>query len=197
MPGPPQLGAMPALSRRSTLTAMSAVLPWSGPAASAAAGPWEALRSGAIVLFRHAHAPGAGDSPGMRLDDCSTQRNLDGAGRAQAKRIGERLRAEGVTVGAVLTSRWCRAVDTADLAFPGLGRAEPAFDSFFADRAEEPARTAEVRRILLDWKGPGALVAITHQVNITGLTGLVPASGEGVVLRSSADHLLVVGRISP
>ncbi len=166
------------------------------PAASAAAA-WEALRAGAIVLFRHATAPGTGDPAGMRLGDCSTQRNLDEAGRAQAARIGEAFRAEGVVAGAVLASRWCRTAETADLAFPGRTRPEPAFDSFFAERGEGQARTAEARRILLGWSGPGALVVVTHQVNITALAGVVPSSGEGVVLRRDGADLVVVGRVKP
>jgi phosphohistidine phosphatase SixA len=169
----------------------------SGAPAASEAAAWEALRAGAVALFRHATAPGTGDPPGMRLDDCATQRNLDESGRAQARRIGEAFRAEGVVVGAVLTSRWCRARETADLAFPGLARAEPAFDSFFDERAEGPARTARARRIMLDWGGPGALVVATHQVNITALTGVVPSSGEGVVLKPSGGDLVVVGRVRP
>ena len=133
----------------------------------------------------------------MRLGDCATQRNLDEAGRAQARRIGEALRAERVAVGAVLASRWCRARETADLAFPGLARAEPAFDSFFDERAEGPERTARAQRVLLDWGGPGTLVVATHQVNITALTGVVPSSGEGVVLKPSGGDLVVVGRVRP
>lgn len=168
------------------------------PPAAAEAAAWEALRGGgAVALFRHARAPGSGDPPGMRLGDCSTQRNLDDAGRAQARRIGEAFRAEGVAVGAVLTSRWCRAVETAALAFPGLSRAEPAFDSFFENREEGPARTALARRVLLDWRGPGALVAVTHQVNVTALTGVFPSSGEGVVLGRGGGGLVAVGRVRP
>lgn len=191
---------MTAPSRRSALTLAGAALPLAlraAPPAAAEAAAWEALRRGAVALFRHATAPGTGDPPGMRLGDCSTQRNLDEAGRAQAKRIGEAFRAEGVAVGAVLTSRWCRAAETADLAFPGAARAEPAFDSFFADRAEGPARTARARRILTDWSGPGALVVTTHQVNITALTGVLPSSGEGVVLKGNGVDIVVVGRVKP
>lgn len=194
---------MPVPSRRRVLAiackTLPLALPTTGPSTSAGnASAWEALRGGgAVALFRHATAPGTGDPSGMRLDDCATQRNLDEAGRAQARRIGEAFRAEGVVVGAVLASRWCRARETADLAFPGLARAEPAFDSFFDERAEGPARTARARRILLDWGGPGALVVATHQVNITGLTGVVPSSGEGVVLERSGGDLVVVGRVKP
>ncbi|MBX9748005.1 MAG: histidine phosphatase family protein [Roseococcus sp.] len=131
----------------------------------------------------------------MRLGECATQRNLDTEGRAQAIRIGEALRARGVAVGAVLTSQWCRTTETAELAFPGRGRSEPAFNSFFADRSTGPAQTEAARRLLLGWGGPGALFVSTHQVNITALTRIVPASGEGIVLQ--AGSLTVVGRIKP
>ena len=191
---------MTAVSRRLALPACGAALflvSGTGSPAASEAAAWEALRAGAIVLFRHATAPGTGDPAGMRLGNCSTQRNLDEAGRAQATRIGEAVRAEGVAAGAVLTSRWCRAAETADLAYPGRARAEPAFDSFFAERGEGSARTAEARRILLGWSGPGALVVVTHQVNITAITGVVPGSGEGVVLRRAGGDLVVAGRVRP
>lgn len=158
---------------------------------------WQALREGGIVLFRHAIAPGGGDPPGFRLGDCGTQRNLDTAGRTQARRIGEALRAEGVRVGAVLASEWCRTMETAELAFPGRGEPSPAFNSFFADRSIAAAQTAMARAILLGWQGPGALFVSTHQVNITALTGIVPASGEGVVLRRQDGALVMAGRIRP
>jgi len=158
---------------------------------------WPALADGGIALFRHAIAPGGGDPPGMRLGDCSTQRNLDEAGRAQARRIGAAFRERGIAVGAVLASAWCRAVDTAELAFPGRVEVEPAFNSFFGARQDEAARTAAARRLLQGWAGPGALFVATHQVNITALTGIFPASGEGVVLRRDGAGLALVGRIRP
>lgn len=185
---------MTTIPRRLALLAAVALLPpRRAPALAPAADPWETLRAGGIALFRHAHAPGTGDPPGMRLGECATQRNLDAEGRAQARRIGAALRAAGVEIGAVLASRWCRAAETAELAFPGRLRPEPAFDSFFAERGEGPARTEAARRTLLAWDGPGALVVVTHQVNITALTGIVPASGEGVVLAQAT--LAVAGRL--
>jgi hypothetical protein len=167
------------------------------PAAANEAAAWDALRQGGIVLFRHANAPGGGDPRGFRLNECATQRNLDEAGRRQARRIGEAFRSRGVAVGRVLTSQWCRTRETAEFAFPGRKQDEPAFNSFFDDRSLGPAQTAAARPILLNWRGPGALVVSTHQVNITALTGIVPASGEGVVLRTDGGALAVVGRIRP
>lgn len=165
--------------------------------ASAGDGDWDEVRHGAVVLFRHANAPGVGDPQGMRLSDCKTQRNLDGEGRAQARRIGAAFRERKIEVGAVLTSRWCRARDTAEEAFPGRARDEPAFDSFFADRGEEPQRTAAARRVIDAWRGPGVLVVVTHQVNISAITGRVTRSGEGVVLRRQGRSMAVVGSVVP
>jgi phosphohistidine phosphatase SixA len=157
---------------------------------------WAALSSGSIVLLRHANAPGLGDPPGFQLDDCSTQRNLDEAGRAQARMLGESFRSRGVAVRQVRTSQWCRTRETAQLAFPGQPVDEPLFNSFFAQSEREPAQTAGARKLLLGWKGPGVLVVVTHQVNITAITGITPASGEGVVLKRTGSKLKVLGRIA-
>lgn len=163
---------------------------------------WQALRGpGSVLLFRHALAPGGGDPPGFALQDCSTQRNLSAEGRAQARRIGERLRAENITVGQVLHSEWCRTRDTAQLAFGTLRqpqlRPDSRFNSFFQDPGKEPAQTAAARAVLQAWRGPGVLVVVTHQVNITAFTGVVPDSGEGVVLQVQGGQLRVVGRVQP
>jgi phosphohistidine phosphatase SixA len=158
---------------------------------------WAALRSGAIVLLRHADAPGFGDPPGFMLGDCSTQRNLGETGRKQAHRIGENFRQQKVTPGKVLSSQWCRTLDTATAAFPGQVEAEPVFNSFFQDRAVAQGQTAMARALLLGWNRPSALVVVTHQVNITALSGIVPASGEGIVLRRVGQDLQVIGRIRP
>lgn len=172
--------------------AASASAPDSGSRAA-----WEALRAGAVIVFRHAEAPGGGDPPGLKLGDCSTQRNLSAEGRAQAQRIGERLRVERVAVGAVWASPWCRTRETAELLHAGPVREAAAFSSFFGEREQEGAQTAAARAALLGWRGPGSLVVVTHQVNITALTGVFPASGEGVVLRPRGGTLEVVGRLQP
>lgn len=199
-PGPgPAVGRRRRARRCLLAAALATLLAPSLAAAADDAAAWTALqRDGAIVLFRHANAPGIGDPPGFRLGDCSSQRNLDDTGRAQARRIGERLRERGVPVRAVLSSRWCRARETAELAFPGLAaREETVFDSFFGERQDEPAKTAAARKLLAQWKGPGVLVVTTHQVNITALTGLGPGSGEGVVVSAAGDRIEVMGRIAP
>ncbi|WP_187970790.1 histidine phosphatase family protein [Aquibium microcysteis] len=151
---------------------------------------------GRTVLIRHATAPGTGDPAGFDLADCATQRNLSEEGRAQARRIGERFAEWGVEVDAVLSSRWCRSLETARLAF-GADRVEPypPIDSFFGDRTSEPAQTAAAKARIAGFDGDGVQVMVTHQVNITALTGIVPGQGEAVVVEPDGDGVAVVGRI--
>jgi phosphohistidine phosphatase SixA len=170
-----------------------------GPAVSAADAWAELSRPGAIVLFRHATAPGVGDPERFRLEDCRTQRNLSDEGRAEAWRLGEQFRQRRIAVAAVLTSQWCRARDTARLMFGEQAMDEPAFNSFFRQApAQRDAQTAQARALLARWKGPGALVVVTHQVNITALTGIGAMSAEGVVVRVGGDGKVeVVGSLRP
>ncbi len=160
---------------------------------------WALLKAGGqVVVMRHASTdPGVGDPANLRLEDCATQRNLSAAGREEARRIGEAFRARGVPVGQVLSSRWCRCLETARLAF---GKVEPwpALDSFFRDRSREPPQTAAVRSRASERPGAGNLILVTHQVNITALTGLFPAQGEMVVLTPQGDGTFrIAGRLPP
>jgi phosphohistidine phosphatase SixA len=157
---------------------------------------WQALRSGGhALLLRHALAPGTGDPPNFVLGDCATQRNLSAGGREQARRLGAAIREAGVQVDEVLSSRWCRALETARLMDLGPVVPFPPIDSFFQDRGEGPAQTRETEARLARL-GSRTAVLVTHQVNITALTGIVPRSGEGIVVKPSANGLTVVGRLS-
>ncbi len=154
----------------------------------------EALREpGAVALLRHADAPGTGDPAGFALGDCATQRNLGDAGRAQARAIGARLRRAGVRAR-VFSSAWCRTRETADLLGLGPVTLLPALNSFFQDSAAGPAQTEALRRFIADWTG-GPLILVTHQVNITALTGVYPRSGELVLLRRGPDGVRAEGRV--
>ncbi len=171
---------------------------WAPPALADA---WtELAKPGTVVLLRHATAPGVGDPPGFRLYDCGTQRNLDDQGRAEARRIGEMFRARRVEVGGVYMSQWCRAKETAQLAFgANLPREESAFNSFFGrSTSTRDVQTQKARQLIARWKGPGVLVVVTHQVNIQALTGESTLSAGGVVVRPEADgRLAVVATLDP
>ena len=151
-----------------------------------------------MILYRHAIAPGGGDPREFRLGDCSTQRNLSQEGRDQAQAIGRELRRERVPVDQVRSSRWCRALDTARLMKVGAVRPTPALDSVFTASASRSARQEQqTRRLIRNHRDEeGVLVLVGHQANIIDLTGIAPASGEGIVVRMDDDgRLEVVGRI--
>ena len=149
---------------------------------------WHALRGGGmVVLLRHAQAPGTGDPPGFRLGDCSTQRNLSSEGREQASQIGAQFTANHIPIERVLSSEWCRCLETARLAFGDRVEPFPALNSFFSTQDAEGAQTRAVRALVEGWRGhAGVLVLVTHQVNVTALTGVYPAEGEVLVLKPRA-----------
>jgi len=153
---------------------------------------WDALRTpGAVVVLRHGYAPGRFDPPDAKLDDCSTQRNLDETGRAQARRVGEAFRLHGIAVGRVLSSPRCRCLDTARLAF---GTVEPwdVLQGALNDVELRRRRLAETRAVIDAHQGGTPLVVVTHGSVVTDLTGLNLRMGEFVVLRRAADGTRVV-----
>ena len=90
-------------------------------------GAWALLgEPGAVILFRHANAPGTGDPAGFRLGDCSTQRNLDERGRAEARAIGEAFRARGIAVGRVETAWGLWLFTACVLVSLGVGIVKPS-----------------------------------------------------------------------
>lgn len=183
--------------RSSALAGLVLLLPLAPAAAAEDEALWALLKGGGqIVLIRHASTdPATGDPPGFRLDDCATQRNLSAAGRDEARRLGEALRARGVPLGRVLSSRWCRCLETARLAFAAV-EPWPALDSFFGDRSREPEQTEAVRAVAGERPPEGNLILVTHGFNIRALTGILPAPAEMVVLTPQGSGAFrVAGRL--
>jgi len=163
-----------------------------------ALGILQALKSGEhFALLRHATAPGTGDPPQFTLAKCETQRNLSDEGRNQAVRIGARFRKNGIMAARVFSSQWCRCLETARLLDIGIVNELPVLNSFFQNHSR---REPQIRQLSqwLKWqplKTP--LVLVTHQVNITALTGIYPRSGEMVIVhRSLSGKMTPLGTIS-
>ena len=172
------------------------VLALTMPAAATEAG-WALLRNGGqVVLLAHARAPGSGDPANLEIGNCRTQRNLSDQGRQQARRIGALFAARAEPVDHIYSSRWCRTLETAELAFPRIELEElAALDPAPAD--EEHA--AEARRIIdeliRDYSGRGNLVLLTHPDTIAMLTGTRPREGEAVIVNAGDNGLVIHGRI--
>jgi broad specificity phosphatase PhoE len=157
---------------------------------------WATLaKGGHVALVRHGSAPpGGGDPPGFRIDDCATQRNMDERGRAQAWALGEAFRRRGVPVDKILSSPWCRCLETARLM--ALGPVESAMAVASSERS--PERLVVLKQMVADWRGPGTLVLVTHALTVRALVGIMPEQAEIVVIRPRLGDqagMSVVGRI--
>ena len=171
--------------------------PASGWSTEGEAGLWNDLKTGrSFVLLRHAIAPGTGDPENFTLGDCSTQRNLSDAGREQAAAIGELFRENGIDNARLFSSQWCRCRETAVLLKLGTVDELPYLNSFFQRYQQRDIQTQEIKEWLSGQRFEGPLVLVTHQVNITALTGFYPSSGELVFAsRSDGGHISVLGTI--
>lgn len=187
----------PSVSRRRWLALAAGVT--AGLAHTQPANPfWRLLRDGGcVVLMRHAQTEaGLGDPPGFTLGQCQTQRNLSAAGREQARRVGEAFRRQDIAIASVRSSAWCRCVDTAKLAF-GRHALWPALNSFFQGQGDGDAQTREVLETVAALRAPVNWVLVTHQVNISALTGEYPVMGELFATRpdpSAPGQLRVLAR---
>jgi phosphohistidine phosphatase SixA len=186
------------LTRRQALAALAAcsVL----PVANADEALLREMRAGAVLLMRHTQTvAGVGDPPGWRLDQCATQRNLDERGIAHAQRIGRWFEAQRLTVSTVRNSPWCRARDTARLAF---GRSDDwaPLSNIFEDRSGADGQADAVRSFVRTMKRGELTVLVSHGVTIAHIVGggIALGTGESVVVRTgeSADApLRVIGRL--
>jgi len=160
---------------------------------------WQALRNGeAFAMMRHAIAPGTGDPRNFKLGDCATQRNLSDRGRAQARTAGSLFQSNGVTQASVYSSQWCRCQETARLLNIGSVNDLAPLNSFFRNYDRGAAQTRALRKWLDAYRGRTPLVLVTHQVNITALTGRGVRSGEIVVVKMKPNgRRNILGSIIP
>jgi len=149
-------------------------------------GLWSALAEGGkVVMIRHAATEEASGEVSMNLDgggDCSAEQNLTDAGRDQARALGALFQKHGVAVSEVLTSEFCRARETAELAFGDFEAWGPLnlAESLPADDAE--FLMEDVRERVGDFDEAGVLVMMTHRSNINTITFRQTEPGDMVVV---------------
>jgi len=166
----------------------------------------DALRAGGYtILFRHAATQSFNpDLTAFDPDDCSTQRNLSALGRRQAEQIGASFRKLGIKVGEVLSSPYCRCMDTGALAF-GADAVETSGTLLVGDSEREAGKDdpgIAIRRLLDTPPAPGAnTVLIAHSVTLLYAFGLT-SRPEGIahVFRPSGLGLgqpVYMGMVTP
>ena len=169
------------------------------PCAGAADDVWKLLESGGrVVLIRHTiTTPGVGDPPGMRLDDCATQRNLTDEGRRHAQAIGEAFRSRRIAIDRVLSSPWCRCLETARLAFGRAADVSQPLSNLFGRPEQSQEQVKAMRAIVAAHRAKANLVLVSHGSTIVALTGVSPDTGEMVVVTPQPDGKFTVeGRLA-
>jgi phosphohistidine phosphatase SixA len=161
-----------------------------------------ALRGGGFVIyFRHAATdPVPDDADPVVLSDCRTQRNLSGAGRRQARAIGRAIDELDIPTGRVLSSPFCRAFDTARLAF-GTARRELVLENLETARTEDEseARTRGLGRLLSTRPDDATnSVLVAHGFNITAAADITIEEGEAAVFRPKGEAgFALVATVTP
>jgi phosphohistidine phosphatase SixA len=139
----------------------------------------KALRGGGHVIYvRHASTEkDYADQISAKMGDCSTQRMLSEAGWQEARDIGAAFVVHQIPVGSVYSSEYCRAWQTADLAFgryvkrPELNF-EPAEEY---SEAQMAAMRSRVRPLLTQVPPAGFnTVIVGHDDPFEAATGIYP-----------------------
>ena len=167
------------------------LMPVSGLSADTPQEPVRAAlaQTGANVVFmRHALAPGYGDPDNFQIEDCNTQRNLDEAGRRQAEAIGRYFREHQITFTAILSSRWCRCTQTAELLNYGNWSEFDGLNSFFQGHVDRQETLALLKDKLDSLSSDDMVLMVTHQVVISAITDISPPSGGLVVYNTSTQN---------
>ena len=137
-----------------------------------------------VIFLRHALAPGVGDPENFIKEDCSTQRNLNNKGRLQARLIGNYLRSTNLKISQILTSEWCRCIDTAKELNLGQWTTFSGLNSFFQEYEKKDQVMNKLQKKLDSLGYSDLALFVTHQVVISEQTGIVPRSGEMVLYNS-------------
>ena len=137
-----------------------------------------------VIFLRHALAPGVGDPENFMKEDCSTQRNLNDKGRLQARLIGNYLRSTNLKFSQILTSEWCRCIDTAKELNLGQWTTFSGLNSFFQEYEKKDQVMNKLQKKLDSLGYSDLALFVTHQVVISEQTGIMPRSGEMVLYNS-------------
>ncbi len=137
-----------------------------------------------VIFLRHALAPGFGDPDNFIKGDCSTQRNLNNKGRLQARAIGDYLKKSNLRFSEILTSEWCRCIDTVKELNLGQWKTFSGLNSFFQGYEEKNQVMDKLQKKLNSLVYSDLVLFVTHQVVILEQTGVAPRSGEMVLYNS-------------
>ena len=146
-----------------------------------------------LIFIRHALAPGNGDPDNFKINDCSTQRNLNKKGIDQSILIGDFFKKNKIQIDKVLSSEWCRCKDTAKYAFKKF-EVFYALNSFYDERfaENETKQIKDLKKLINSWSSDKNLVLVTHYVVISSILNVGSSSGELII---TDKNLNIIGSI--
>ena len=147
-----------------------------------------------LIFIRHAIAPGNGDPNNFNIKDCSTQRNLNKNGIKQSKKIGLFFKKNKIKIDKILSSEWCRCIDTAKYAFENCETFD-ALNSFYDEKfaANETRQINDLKKYIKNWDSDKNLVFVTHYVVISSILNTGSSSGEIII---SDKNFNIIGSVN-
>jgi phosphohistidine phosphatase SixA len=160
---------------------------------------WAAVKKpGSIILLRHSYAPESPpDTDLTDLKNCSTQRNLDETGRAQARRTGDEFRKHGIKSARIHSSQYCRSLETARLLNIGSVQELATLNQTFFAQPFAMRDAANKTKQFMQAMPPNQLaVLVSHVTNIQAIAGINLGSGEMAAVRlEPSGDVTVLGRL--
>jgi phosphohistidine phosphatase SixA len=173
----------------------------------------ELKRGGYVILFRHGETsesilPRQQRTPEpspMDLANCEIQDKLTENGREETRAIGAGFQRLGIPVGRVVSSSYCRALDTARLAFGRVDELSP----FLLHRTYVPVpgapapsweqRATGLRQLLATPPTAGTnTVLVTHGANVLAAVAFDPAELEAAIFKPDGQGgFTLVARVLP
>jgi phosphohistidine phosphatase SixA len=146
---------------------------------------------GKLIFIRHAYAPGSGDPDNFDLSNCASQRNLNQEGIEQAKTINKFFLKKHINNNLVLSSEWCRCMQTAKYAFKNY-KTKSFLNSFFSQKFShnKVKQIKELKKFVKKWDGKGNIIFVTHYVVILEILNLSASSGE-IIITDKDFNILV------
>ena len=158
-------------------------------------------QGGYVFYFRHASTRhDQEDMQPIDLSNCKAQRNLSDEGKKEAITIGQAFKRLRIPVGNVISSPYCRAVETAKLAF---GHAETSDDLHFSialPKAEVQQKATTLRQMLASKPKKGMnTIIVSHTANLQEAVGIWPKPEAVAILfkSDSVGNLMPIGRVPP
>jgi phosphohistidine phosphatase SixA len=176
--------------------AILAIAPPTQSAATEAA--WARLAQGGYtILLGYARTPG-GEPLRPDLGDCENRKSLTDRGIQEARRIGMRFAARAVSISAVYSGEFCRALETAELAFGSSNVETRAYLNSIVSGGDPDLVPGELIAAVDSFYGAGNQLMVTHPVLIRAISGTIPREGEAVIIApgiNPGDKPRVINRL--